>query len=200
MYQIYINQTGLIITETLDNAFSDYQLLDYEDFDFLSFYSQVRDVPHAGSYVLSTQNAREVFKKIKNSLNFIKAAGGLVRNEENKYLFIFRNGKWDLPKGKIDEGEKTKKAAVREVEEECGIKVTHLDEKLCKTYHVYEMNGKTMLKKTTWYRMRADEQPNLIPQKEEGITEARWLSPGDFDLVKQNTYPMIRDVIGRIEV
>ena len=200
MYQIYINQTELIITESLDNAFLNYQSVDYEDFDFVSFYNRVKDVPQAGSFVLSTSNARQVFKKIKRSLTFIKAAGGLVRNEENKYLFIFRNGKWDLPKGKIDPGEKTKKAAVREVQEECGIKVDHLDEKLCKTYHVYEMGRRTVLKKTTWYRMRANDQPHLIPQREEGITEARWLSPGDFSMVKQNTYPMIRDVIGRIEV
>ena len=200
MYQIYINQIELIITESVDQAFSNYEQIDYEHFDFLSFYNRFRDVPHAGVYVLTTKRAKQLFKKIKLSLRYIKAAGGLVRNEENKYLFIFRKGKWDLPKGKIDEGEKTKAAAVREVEEECGIKVTRLDEKLCKTYHVYDMGRQTILKKTTWYRMRADDQPRLVPQLEEGITEARWLSPGDFDMVKQNTYPMIRDVIGRIEV
>jgi len=200
MYQIYINQTELIITESADPGFSNYQRVEYEGFDFLSFYARFRDVPHAGVYVLSTSQAKSLFKKIKLSLRMIKAAGGLVRNEQNKFLFIFRKGKWDLPKGKIDEGEKTKRAAVREVEEECGIKVTGVDGKLCKTYHVYEMDRQTILKKTTWYRMRADHQTKLVPQKEEGITEARWLSPGDFDMVKKNTYPMIRDVIGRIEV
>ena len=200
MYQIYINQTELIITETVNQSFSNYQRIDYEGFDFFSFYNRFRDVPHPSVYLLTAPDAKQLFKKIKLSLRFIKAAGGLVRNEENKYLFIFRKGKWDLPKGKIDDGEKTKVAAVREVEEECGIKVTHLDEKLCKTYHVYEMERQTVLKKTTWYRMRADDQPNLVPQLEEDITEARWLSPADFEIVKQNTYPMIRDVVGRIEV
>lgn len=200
MYQIYINQTSLIISEITEKAFSDYQQIDYEGFEFSSFYQRFKDEPSPATYVVVCKDARKLFKQIKLSLKFIKAAGGIVRNEENKYLFIFRKGKWDLPKGKIDVGEKTRVAAVREVEEECGIKVTSLDEKLCKTYHVYEMYGKTVLKKTVWYRMRADNQPNLIPQLEEDITDARWLAPGDFMLVKENTFPLILDVIGRIEV
>jgi 8-oxo-dGTP pyrophosphatase MutT (NUDIX family) len=200
MYQIYINQTALIITETIDPALIDYQQIDTEGFQFGSFYDRFKDEPLPATYTVVSKTPKQLFKKIKSSLKYIKAAGGLVRNEENKYLFIFRKGKWDLPKGKIDPCEKTKKAAVREVEEECGIKVTSLDEKLCKTYHIYEMGGQTVLKKTTWYRMRADDQPVLTPQLEEDITDARWLAPGDFMLVKQNTYPLIRDVVGRIEV
>lgn len=200
MYQIYINQTALIIAETIDPALSDHQQIDNENFQFLSFYNRFKDEPLPATYTIQCKNPKQLFKEIKSSLKFIKAAGGLVRNEENKYLFIFRKGKWDLPKGKIDAGEKTKIAAVREVEEECGITVSHLDEKLCKTYHVYEMKGETVLKKTTWYRMRADDQPQLTPQLEEGITDARWLAPGDFMMVKQNTFPLIRDVIGRIEI
>jgi 8-oxo-dGTP pyrophosphatase MutT (NUDIX family) len=200
MYQIYINQTALIIAESLNPALIDHQQIDAEEFEFSSFYARFKDEPLPATYTVLSKTPQELFKKIKSSLKFIKAAGGLVRNEENKYLFIFRKGKWDLPKGKIDVGEKTKTAAVREVEEECGIKVTSLDDKLCKTYHVYEMDGETILKKTSWYRMRADDQPKLHPQQEEGITDARWLAPGDFMLVKQNTYPLIRDVIGRIEI
>ena len=200
MYQIYINQTSLIITESLIPAYSEYQQIDSESFEFKAFYLRFKDEPLPATYTIVAKNAKQMLKQIKLSLKYIKAAGGLVRNEENKYLFIFRKGKWDLPKGKIDQGEKTKKAAVREVEEECGITVTSLDDKLCKTFHVYEMYGETILKKTTWYRMRADNQPKLTPQLIEDITEARWLAPGDFSMVKQNTYPLIRDVIGRIEI
>lgn len=200
MYQIYINQTALILTETLDPALSDHQQIDSESFEFTSFYKRFKDEPLPATYTVLSKEPKKLFKKIKSTLKYIKAAGGVVHNEENKYLFIFRKGKWDLPKGKIDEGEKTKKAAVREVEEECGIKVTKLDEKLCRTYHIYDMRGETVLKKTTWYRMRADDQPTLTPQLEEDITEARWLAPGDFNVVKQNTYPLIRDVIRRVEV
>ena len=200
MYQIYINQTALILSETLSSAIADYQQIDSETFEFASFYKRFKDEPLPATYTVISKNPKELFNKIKSSLRYIKAAGGVVHNEENKYLFIFRKGKWDLPKGKIENGEKTKKAAVREVEEECGIKVTKLDEKLCKTYHIYEMRGETILKKTTWYRMRADNQPKLSPQHEEDITDARWLAPGDFALVKENTFPLIRDVVRRIEV
>lgn len=129
----------------------------------------------------------------------IKAAGGLVSNEENKYLFIFRNGKWDLPKGKLDKGENTGVAAVREVHEECGIHIDSLGEKICNTYHVYEMNGEQILKKTTWYQMRSYKQGKLIPQLEEGITDVRWLAAGDFMMVRQNTYPLIRDLLNIAE-
>lgn len=129
----------------------------------------------------------------------IKAAGGLVSNEENKYLFIFRKEKWDLPKGKLDQDEKTKDAAIREVQEECGVTITRCGDKICKTYHIYEMAGIPIIKKTTWFWMWADNQPNLVPQAEEDITDARWLAPGDFMLVRQNTYPLIRDVIRAVE-
>ncbi len=132
-------------------------------------------------------------------MQMIKAGGGLVSNEENKYLFIFRKGKWDLPKGKLDKGESFRVAAVREVEEECGITIDSSNEKICKTYHIYEVYGVPVIKKTVWYWMRADNQPNLTPQIEEGITDARWLAAGDFMLVRENTYPLIRDVIRVIE-
>ncbi len=128
-------------------------------------------------------------------MRMIKAAGGLVRNEEGSYLFIFRNGKWDLPKGKLERGESSRLAAVREVEEECGIHINSLKDKICNTYHIYEMNKEQILKKTAWYRMDAVNQNELIPQLEEGITDVRWLAPGDFMMIRQNTYPLIRDLL-----
>ena len=149
--------------------------------------------------VLLTKDPKRFFKKIRSSFQVIKAAGGIVRNSENQFLFIFRKGKWDLPKGKLDSGEKTKKAAVREVEEECGIKVAKLGKLLCKTWHVYEEKGEVTFKKTTWFNMSADRQ-ELTPQLEEDITEARWLSTADFPYIKQNTYPLILDIISLLEV
>ncbi len=128
-------------------------------------------------------------------MKMIKAAGGLVRNEEKRYLFIFRNGKWDLPKGKLDNGETAKVAAVREVEEECGIQINSLGEKICNTYHIYELNNERILKKTSWYQMLAFRQNKLIPQLEEGITDVRCLAPGEFMMIRQNTYPLIRDLL-----
>ena len=158
----------------------------------------VKGTPGSVNVILA-KDAKKFFKALRKPFLVIKAAGGIVRNDENQFLFIFRKGKWDLPKGKLDAGEKTKKAAVREVEEECGIKVSKLGDLLCKTWHVYEEKGQVVFKKTTWYNMQAKRQ-NLVPQLEEGITEARWLSSADFDYIKENTFPLIRDIISLLEV
>lgn len=198
MYRIYINDTALIIADFLPGGLGNYQQMEADDFDFGVFYKGVKGAP-ASVNVILTKEPKAFFKSLRKSFLFIKAAGGVVRCDENQFLFIFRNGKWDLPKGKLDIGEKTKIAAVREVEEECGIKVAKLGDLLCKTWHVYEERGRIVFKKTNWYTMKADRQ-ELVPQLEEGITEARWLASGDFDYIKQNTYPLIRDVISLLEV
>jgi 8-oxo-dGTP pyrophosphatase MutT (NUDIX family) len=195
IYRIYINDSALIITENISVVEGDYQAIENQAFDFRSFYDRVKVEATPTSYVLHTSKAKLAFKGIKAQLVLIKAAGGLVENEEDKFLFIFRRGKWDLPKGKIDEYELTKTAAVREVEEECGIKVSEVSGKICKTYHIYEQRGQVILKKTTWYKMHARNQQELVPQLEEDITEARWLAPSEFDMVRQNTFPLILDVI-----
>lgn len=198
MYRIYINDTALIITDTLPDGLGNYQQIDGDEFNFSKFYNLVKSAPPSMN-VLLTKEPKKIFKQIRKSYLVIKAAGGIVRNEENQFLFIFRKGKWDLPKGKLDDVEKTKKAAVREVEEECGIKVSRLGDLLCKTWHIYEEKGQVVFKKTTWFNMKAKRQ-ELVPQLEEGITEARWLASADFDYVKQNTFPLIRDIITLLEV
>lgn len=173
---------------------SNYQLVDVEAFDFLTFYKSILK-SKVDVFLFITDDVKQTFKNIKNSLKVIEAAGGFVLNEEHKYLFIKRNGKWDLPKGKLEEGEKKKDAAVREVEEECGITIKKLGKKLCKTYHVYELKGKPVLKVSHWYAMEAKAKQKLIPQLEEGITEVKWFSEKDWAIVKSNTYPSILDVL-----
>ncbi|OYZ32058.1 MAG: NUDIX hydrolase [Sphingobacteriales bacterium 17-39-43] len=195
MYKIYINEVALIITDSQPSDIQDYQKLKLSEFIFLKFYQQVKEYNSPKIFLLISKDFKSYFKKIKRSMRMIKASGGLVRNEEGSYLFIFRNGKWDLPKGKLDSGETAKIAAVREVEEECGIQIDSLGDKICNTYHIYEMNKERILKKTSWYRMSAVNQKVLIPQIEEGITDVRWLAPGDFMMIRQNTYPLIRDLL-----
>ncbi len=134
-------------------------------------------------------------KQVIKDVPLIEAAGGLVQSEKDTYLFIYRHDKWDLPKGKIEKGEEVKVAAVREVEEECGIKVGSLEEKICKTYHAYILKGEVVLKKTHWYKMRCKDQPKLKPQKEEGITDARWFKKNYVGTIAANTFPSIIDVL-----
>ena len=199
IYKIYINEVVLILTESLPPDIEDYQELKVSDFDFLKFYKLISHLESPKIFLLLTPDFKSVFKGIKRSMILIKAAGGIVSNEANKYLFIFRNGKWDLPKGKIEKGENSRVAAIREVQEECGISIDSSGDKICNTYHMYDIKGDLVIKKTAWYWMRAEKQEKLIPQLEEGITDVRWLSPGDLMLVRQNTYPLIRDLLNIIK-
>ena len=145
-------------------------------------------------YVLC-KDAKAFLKTVAKSVTLIEAAGGLVKNENRDYLFIYRNNKWDLPKGKIEKEEKIKTAAVREVEEECGIKVNKLGSKICKTYHVYIYRGEVVLKKTHWFNMQCKGQTKLIPQKEEGITDVRWFKKKHVEPIVENTFQSIMDVL-----
>lgn len=144
--------------------------------------------------------------KLENLLTFfssmfkiIEAAGGLVQNNEGKWLFIFRNGKWDLPKGKIEKGEKIRTAAIREVEEECGISKLWIVKELPSTYHTYFMEEKQVLKRTYWFEMTCADTSALVPQVEEGITDVQWLAKSEFKKVKTNTYESILDVLKALE-
>jgi 8-oxo-dGTP pyrophosphatase MutT (NUDIX family) len=195
IYRIYLNDTVLLITQSLSPGVENYESLDPDTFSFIRFFKETQKLKKTRRCILLSDEPRKLFRKIRKPVALVKAAGGLVKNEENKVLFIFRKGTWDLPKGKLDPGERTRAAAVREVEEECGIKVTSCGKKLCRTWHAYDTYGKITLKKTSWYLMKAFDQPGLVPQLEEEITEARWIAAGDFDIVKKNTYPLIRDVM-----
>ena len=137
-------------------------------------------------------------KLFSSIFKIIEAAGGLIENEKGEFLFIFRNGKWDLPKGKIDPGEKKKAAALREVEEECGLKKAKIHQQLISTYHMYEWNEKIVFKVTYWYKMIGDSSQKLKPQLEEGITKIKWIKSEKFNTVRKNTYPSVLDVLESI--
>jgi 8-oxo-dGTP pyrophosphatase MutT (NUDIX family) len=193
-YRIYINDNTLFITDQLPKQLDKTQQLELEGFDFLTFYKNLKNSTKK-NYLLISKSPSTLFKIIKSELTLIKAAGGLVANAKGEYLFIFRNKKWDLPKGKVEKGEKVKIAAVREVEEECGVKIEKRNERICRTYHIYEIERKVVLKRTSWYHMNVKGSPKLIPQIEEGITEAIWLAPQEIKAKIKNTYPLIIDVL-----
>jgi len=126
---------------------------------------------------------------------FIEAAGGVVYNMKNQLLMIFRNGKWDLPKGKIELNEDIKKCAIREVEEECGVKNLVIIKKIKDTYHTYSIKDKKILKKTTWFLMQTNFSGKLSPQINEGITNVVWLNDNQVEQKLKNTYGNIKDVL-----
>ncbi len=149
------------------------------------------------SVILVVEDEDATETHIRNLYKVVKAAGGVVYNAEGKILLIHRLGKWDLPKGKRDENEKAKQTAVREVEEECNIKVK-LGEKICTTWHTYTMGNNKILKRTKWYRMECLDDSGMKPQKEEGIDELCWMDEKEIQKALLNSYSSIRFVFDQL--
>ena len=133
----------------------------------------------------------KLFKKYK----LILASGGLVVNEMGELLIIFRNEKWDLPKGKLKKNEDIELGAIREVEEECGVKGLSIVSVLQPTYHMYKQKKGLAVKKTHWFEMKCKKAQALTPQLEEGITKVEWLKPEQLDIVFENTYGSVTEVL-----
>lgn len=137
----------------------------------------------------------ELLYQFRKLYKFVQAAGGIVQKENGECLIIKRKGKWDIPKGKLDDYETPEEAAIREIEEECGISGLHLGEFLTHTYHTYEMKGQQHLKKTWWYFVKSDFEGELIPQTEEDITEVVWVPTERINEIRSNTYTSIHTVL-----
>lgn len=140
----------------------------------------------------------ELKKAFWKRFNVIQAAGGIVMNNQDAVLLIFRRGKWDLPKGKLDAGESLEECAVREVQEETGLKDVTLQHFLITTFHTYKENNSHILKESYWYVMQASGEQELIPQQEEDIQEVKWVKREQLRDLPGNTYPSIADVISKI--
>ncbi len=132
---------------------------------------------------------------LKEIYNYIEAAGGLVNNSKGEYLFIKRFGIWDLPKGKIEEGESPEKASIREVEEETGIKYVDITGNLPASYHIYPWKNNHTLKKTHWFRMKSDYNGKLIPQTKEDITEVVWLETVKAKKALESSYRSLKETL-----
>lgn len=133
----------------------------------------------------------------RQSFYYLEAAGGVVFNTHNQVLFIYRSGLWDLPKGKVDEGEGIEECALREVEEETGVEGLSIIEPLKASYHIYFSRQKWHLKKTYWFYMETSYAEALKPQVEEEITEARWMNQKECREALRVTFRSIRESIGR---
>ena len=154
---------------------------------------EVKKLKKLRSLTLVTDKKKRLIEHLKDQFKIVKAAGGLVV-KDGKILMMYRLGVWDLPKGKLDKKEKVKEGAVREVEEECNIKVEVL-EKLPKTWHSYAYKGKKILKKTSWFLMSCSDDSLMKPQAEEFIEEVRWMTPEEVLSVLPNAYTSIAFIV-----
>ncbi|HEV7231514.1 MAG TPA: NUDIX domain-containing protein [Bacteroidia bacterium] len=163
------------------------------------YVEMVEKNPQVRHLIIRTNDPEKALNVFSKLFQVIEAAGGMVFNSERKALFIFRNGKWDLPKGKVEKNERMKDAAIREVEEECGITNLAIVRSLPTTYHTYQFGSDRILKRTQWYEMKTNDRSPLVPQLEEGIVEARWMSPDEIHLAMRNTFPSVKDVVQSIQ-
>lgn len=154
---------------------------------------QKADASQLLSITLGCQNKEACEEAIKKPFKVIKAAGGVVR-KDNKLLLMFRRGVWDLPKGKLDDGESSKKGAAREVEEETGVRVS-VGERICTTWHTYNLNGNRILKRTKWYQMSVVDDSRMAPQVDEDIEKLAWFNHRETQLALTNSFSSIRYVI-----
>ncbi len=194
---LFFGDAPLHIYSKSDLSISDFTFPTFEDPDRVTLMQLIQDLKNLtkkGAVVLT--NDFDKTKDITLSLfNIIEAAGGIVENEKGELLFIFRRGKWDLPKGKIEPGESPQIAAVREIEEETGVTGLQFNKKISETYHYYEGWGKELLKISHWFHFYCQNNVITAPQIEEDIEEIRWFSKKDLSIPLANTYATIKLLI-----
>ena len=190
MYKVFVNDKPLFLTNQIEKE-TDFQLflLESVDIEQLIIKMYQNKIQKANLYF---PDEKAILEKLKEKIPVCKAGGGLVYNKKGEVLFIKRNGKWDLPKGGKERGEKMKLTAMREVEEETGVNGLEIVRKLQKTYHVFQRNGKYKLKVTHWFEMKTDFEGETCPQKEEGIKKAVWLNPEEIKMAMANSYENIK--------
>ncbi|NBB89207.1 MAG: NUDIX domain-containing protein [Bacteroidetes bacterium] len=146
--------------------------------------------------VLVASDVEDAVDLLESLFERIDAAGGLVqRKSDEKYLFIYRRGCWDLPKGKVEKNETISEAALREVREETNLQDVELGEKLAITRHTYKDRSRRILKYTYWYEMQSAGQ-GASPETEEGIEEVRWMTLEEFTQSEDyHTYETITEML-----
>jgi 8-oxo-dGTP pyrophosphatase MutT (NUDIX family) len=201
MYKIYFNNKPLFITNQITKELEEYlhheETVFIDEFNFHTVKAMIHEMDMAKIHVgvFLHDNVDEVLKAFKKKLVLVKAAGGLVHTEDDDLLLIFRRGKWDLPKGKLDDNEKIEACAVREINEETGLIKPEIEKPLCVTYHTYHQDGKHILKESHWFLMKSKKQTSLIPQIEEGIEKCEWVAVDQLAPYMEDTHASILDVV-----
>lgn len=198
--KIYFNDKPLFLCDTIDPEIEPYMHHDdavfIDELNVHTIKSMIHEMQlekvHAG--IFQHPDLGELRKAFFKKFTLIQAAGGLIRNEKDETLLIFRRGKWDLPKGKLDPGETLEQCAVREVLEETGLQA-NLVAPLLITYHTYHQGTSFILKESHWYTMKTASHQSLVPQTEEDIEQVKWVDDASLPYYLPNAYPSIVDVL-----
>ena len=190
MYKVFVNNKPIILTTKVEKE--------------TNFKNYLLKTVHIGKVIKDLKETKlesarlidiDENKLLKNFLKLLPnaiAGGGKVYNEKGEVLFIYRNDKWDLPKGGAERKETIDQAAIREVEEETGVTGLSIIKPLEMTYHIFKRNGKHKIKVTYWFEMKTNYKGVLIPQEKEGITKVEWLTKKQIDVAMNNSYANIK--------
>ncbi len=193
MYKIFVNDKPIVLTTKIEQE--------------IGFKNYLLNTVHIGKVIkeLNNTSLKEVrlihkdpdklLKKFLKKLPNVIAGGGKVYNDQGDILFIYRNDKWDLPKGKAEVNESIERTALREVTEETGVNGLEIIKPLETTYHIFKRNGRHRIKITYWFEMKTSFCGYLYAQEEEGITKVKWLNSEQTMEALENSYANIRLLI-----
>ncbi|MCX7548692.1 NUDIX domain-containing protein [Xanthomarina sp. F1114] len=193
MYKVFVNDKPIILTTKVE-----------KEKDFKNYFLKTVDLNKVVRELNKTSlkevrlihhNEEKLLKKFLKKLPNVVAGGGKVYNEKGEILFIYRNDKWDLPKGKTEKKEPIEVTATREVEEETGAKGLEIIKPLETTYHIFRRNGRNKIKITHWFEMKTTYTGALTPQEDEGITQVAWLGEAEIEKALENSYANIKRLI-----
>ncbi len=196
MYKVFSGKKCIILSEKEPKGLEKgFQVLQFSTTELLhKGYKQfVRSSKYNTLLVLGKED--HIWNVFQSLFSCIEAAGGVVYSPKRELLMIYRNKHWDLPKGKMEKGESPEQTAVREIEEECGIKELVIKKPLESTYHIFFQDKRDCIKRTYWFEMTSKDTRLPTPQKEEGILIAKWMKKEELKKEFNKVYPSLIDVI-----
>ena len=199
MYKVFFNRKFVLLTTQIVDHDDQTPLFYIKFIDQKQIISALKSKKIKGIYLYHSKEDK-LWKHMLKIFSLVEAAGGLVEHQNGKVLFIYRNNKWDLPKGKIEKKEILIDGAVREVMEETGVRDLIVKKSLNNTFHLFSKNGSYKLKKTYWYLMTTSYEGILEPQLEEGIVMAEWKTKKEVPYLMENAYPNIKLLFEEIDL
>tara|TARA_B100000809_G_scaffold60623_1_gene57221 strand:- start:722 stop:1318 length:597 start_codon:yes stop_codon:yes gene_type:complete len=197
MYKVFFNQKPLILTSKILKS-SDSNPFIHIKFSSKNQILKAIKAKKTESVYIYHKNIKKLWEIFTKKFPIIDAAGGLVERSDDKFLFIYRNNKWDLPKGGVEKKELIIEAAQREVKEETGLADLIVINKIGETYHIFKKGKNFRLKRTYWFKMKSDYQGELFPQEEEGIISAEWINKKRIPEIFKNAYENIKEIVNEV--
>ena len=197
MYKVFFNQKPLILTSKILKS-SDSNPFIHIKFSSKNQILKAIKSKKTESVYIYHKNIKKLWEIFTKKFPIIDAAGGLVERSDDKFLFIYRNNKWDLPKGGVEKKELIIEAAQREVKEETGLADLIVINKIGETYHIFKKGKNFRLKRTYWFKMKSDYQGELFPQEEEGIISAEWINKKRIPEIFKNAYENIKEIVNEV--